>query len=138
MAPAIYVPPAGFRTRLDDFRDCVNKKYDLNLKDYHELHEFSVTRLNDFWLSVWKFTGIQASIEPTRALKSDNPAIYPPPEFFPNARLNFAENLLRGRDDAPAVIEMDETNINSPTRYTWRDLKDLTARYASVLKRLLR
>lgn len=49
--------------------------------------------------------------------------------------MNYAENLLCGKDDALAVIEMNETNIHNPRRYTWRAMKQLVARYAGVLKR---
>ena len=135
MPKPIYVPPPGLRTRMDDFRDYVNKAYSLKLKDYHQLHEFSVTRPNDFWMSVWNYTGIRASVKPCRALENDDQKIYPPPSFFAEARLNFAENLLCGKDEAIAVIEMNETNIHNPTRYTWKALRQLVARYAGVLER---
>lgn len=121
---------------MDDFRDYVNKTHSLQLKDYHQLHDFSVTRLNDFWLSVWNYTGIHASIQPSIALENNNPAIYPPPLFFPEARLNFAENMLCGKDDETAIIEMNEKTMQDPLRYTWRDLKVTVARYAGVLRRL--
>lgn len=136
MPEPIYVPPSGFRTQMDDFRDYVNGTYSLKLKNYNELHEFSVTRLNDFWMSVWKYTGIRASVKPSRALEMDNPPIYPPPTFFPEARLNFAENILCGKNDAIAIIEMNEANIHNPKHFTWRDLKDQVAKYVGVLRRL--
>ena len=131
----IYTPPRGFRTNLDTFRDYINTTYSLDLTTYDELHNFSVTRLNDFWLSVWRFCDIKASVQPTLALENDNPPIFPPPSFFPEVRLNYAENLLCGDDDAVAVIEMNETNLHEPRRYTWRDLKSLTAKYAALLRR---
>lgn len=133
---AIYTPQPGFRTKIDAFRDYVNEKYGVQLKDYDELHKFSVTRLNDFWMAVWQYCQIRAFIQPSRALDDDTPAIFPPPHFFPDARMNYAENLLCGRDDAIAVIEMNETNIHNPVRHTWKSLKTLVARYTGVLHRL--
>lgn len=88
---AVYTPPKGLRTALDDFREYVNKSYHLQLsrlssilftklscgsgqflsihkylESYDELHDFSINRLNDFWMSLWKFTGIRASVHPTK------------------------------------------------------------------------
>lgn len=131
----IYVPQSGFRTNLDDFQEYINRKYNLHLNDYHDLHNFSTTRLNDFWLSVWDYCGIKASVQPSKAI-DDDAQIDKFPSFFQDARLNFAENLLCGDDDKVAVIEMDETNVHSPRQYTWKQLRELTAKYAEVLRKL--
>lgn len=67
MAPKpIYIPEAGLRTKLDDFRDHVNEKHQLQLNTYTDLHDYSVNRLNDFWLDVWDFCGIKSSKIPTK------------------------------------------------------------------------
>ena len=130
----IYRPPPGLQTRLDDFRDCVNKKYNLRLRSYHDLHTFSVTRLNDFWMAVWDFTGIKASKQPSRAI-DDNARIVDIPKFFEDSRLNYAENMLRGDDDAIALIEMNEQNLHKPRKYTWKELRTLVAKYVGILQR---
>lgn len=65
----------------------------------------------------------------------DDAAIDKFPKFFPDARLNYAENMLRGDDDAVAVIEMNELNLGTPRKYTWRDLRVLVARFVGLLKR---
>ena len=135
MAPTpIYTPPKGLRTQLDEFRDYVNKKYQLQLSTYDDLHKFSITRLNDFWMSIWDYAGVKASRRPSKAIE-DNARIDHLPHFFPVARINYAENLLCGDDDAVAVIEMNEQNIHSPRKYTWKDLRQLVARYKGVLTR---
>ena len=130
----IYIPPPGLRTKLDDFREYVNKKHQLQLQSYDDLHKFSITRLNDFWMSIWKYVDIKASKQPTKAIV-DYARIHEFPSFFEDARLNYAENMLCGDDNAVAVIEINELNLHKPKRYTWRDLKALVARYAGVLKR---
>jgi len=43
--------------------------------------------------------------------------------------------MLCGEDAAAAVIEMNEQNIHEPRRYTWKDLRQLVARYTGVLRR---
>lgn len=63
---SIYVPEPGFRTKLDDFRDAVNRKHQLQLNTYNELHDYSVNHLNEFWLDVWDFCGIKSSKKPTK------------------------------------------------------------------------
>ena len=68
---------------------------------YQGLYEFSVTRTDAFWTSVWDFTGIRGS---RGARVVHDAERMPGARFFPEARLNFAENLLRRTDDAPAII----------------------------------
>lgn len=130
----IYQPAQGFRSQTDRFRDYVNERYSLQLKDYHELHGFSVTRVNDFWLAVWDFVDIRSPTRPTKAI-NDDARIVDFPRFFEDTKLNYAENLLRGKPDAVAVIEMNELNQSCPRRYTWSDMKALTARYVALLRR---
>lgn len=130
----LYVPPPTLRTQLDDFRDFLNDHYNLQLSTYHELHEYSITQSNAFWMTFWQFAGVKASKHPSKAI-DDNVAIDEFPAFFEDARLNFAENILHGRNDDVAVIEMNEQNMQSPKRYTWKQLRQLVARYAGVLER---
>ena len=113
----IYTPPNGLRTSLDDFQKYVNRKHSLQLQSYDDLHRFSVTRLNDFWLSVWTYANVKASKQPSGAVE-DNARIDNFPKFFEDARLNYAENLLCGDDDEVAVIEMNELNLCEPKKYT--------------------
>ena len=56
------------------------------------------------------------------------------PPFFEGARLNFAENLLCGDDEEVAVISLDEVNLLSPQKHTWKELRLLVGRYASALR----
>ena len=85
-------------------------------------------------MSVWNFTNIKASRHPTKAI-DDNASIDSFPKFFEDARLNYAENMLCGDDDAIAIIEMNELNQQDPKKYTWKDLKGLVAKYAGLLRR---
>ena len=73
-------------------------------------------------------------MHPTKAI-DDNARIDNFTKFCEDARLNYAENLLCGTDDAVAVIEMNESNLHSPTSYTWRELKKLVTQYQGVLVR---
>ena len=75
---------------------------------YPELWEWSITDRADFWQAVWDFCGVIAS-EPA-SLPIGREAM-PGTEWFPGARLNFAENLLRRSDDTPAIIATAEGHL---------------------------
>ncbi len=84
--------------------------------DYPALYAWSVTHPEEFWPAVWRFTGIVADSRlgaPWDAVLVGGDRMAPPdpirgPRWFPGARLNFAENLLRWRDDRPALVFWNE------------------------------
>ncbi|KIV90220.1 acetoacetate-CoA ligase [Exophiala mesophila] len=129
----VYNPPIGLRTSLDTFREKLNFKYNLNLKNFTDVHDFSVQRLNDFWLSVWEFTNVKASIQPTKAVHEDE-SIDCFPLFFEETRLNFAENMIFRQIEGIATIDLNEGNLGSPEEYTWRDLRELVRKYSNALR----
>ena len=69
--------------------------------DYTQLYEWSITNTPDFWAAVWDFVGIKASRPYERVV--DDLDKFPGAKWFPGAQLNFAENLLRFRDDRVAL-----------------------------------
>ncbi len=75
----------------------VGEKYGAPVADYASLYQFSIDRPSDFWRAVWDFTGIIGE-RGDRVL--EHPERMPGARFFPDARLNFAENLLRRRDES--------------------------------------
>jgi len=81
-----------------------------DFQDYASLHAWSVADLEAFWQSIWEFTGVIAHTPPRAALGRKT---MPGAEWFPGARLNFAENLLRealhGDGNKPAVTAVSET-----------------------------
>ena len=80
--------------------------------DYASLYRFSIDRPEEFWRSTWDFTEI---IGERGDLIVDGLDRMPGARFFPDARLNFAENLLRRQDDGEAIVFRDETG----RRRTW-------------------
>ena len=78
--------------------------------DYHALHQWSVDNLETFWATIWEYTGVIASRPYDKVLGSRS---MPGAEWFPGARLNFAENLLReavhGDPDKLAISAVSET-----------------------------
>ncbi|KIX06976.1 acetoacetate-CoA ligase [Rhinocladiella mackenziei CBS 650.93] len=128
-----YLPPAGLWTPLDEFRACVNQKYNLRLTTYADLHAFSVSRLNDFWMTLWDFSGIKASVHPVKAI-DDDAIIDHFPLFFEDARLNFSENIFAGKGNGLAIINMNESNMTKPEHFSYQDLRELVRKYADALK----
>lgn len=79
---------------------------------YDELHAWSVARPGQFWTAVWEFAGIVGERGAT-AFVQDSAAPMTGSRFFPGARLNLAENLLRGDAEELAVLQADETGVTA-------------------------
>jgi len=108
----------------------VNQKHSLNIDGYHPLYDWSIANREDFWASVWDFGKIVASRTYDKVLE-DSPAMIGA-KWFIGARLNFAENLLRYKDDQLAIIFKGE---GQPTRrMSYAQLYDEVARMAKSLR----
>jgi acetoacetyl-CoA synthetase len=116
-------------TKVELLRRLINRKHGLHLKDYSELHEYSVTDYT-FWLDLWQFLGIISSVPPTKVLEEGY--IKEVPRWFPGARLNYAENLLWRTDDGVAITETNETG--HVASYTYRELREMVRKFAVALK----
>ena len=78
-----------------------------NFKSYSELHDWSITEPGAFWNEVWKFTGVRASRLADAPVKHLDR--FPGAVWFAGAKLNYAENLLRYRDERTALVSYLET-----------------------------
>lgn len=112
------------------FMEMVNARYNLNLASYSDLYNWSVDHIPDFWRTVWDFVEIKASREYDTVVA--DLSVFPGAQWFPGARLNFAENLLRYRDDQLAFIFKGETQASR--RMTYAALYDAVARLSRSLK----
>ncbi len=113
------------------FMTFVNKTYNKNFTSYFELYDWSITQIPDFWAAVWDFVGIKAS-KPYQTVVEDL-SVFPGTKWFPGAELNFAENLLRYRDNNIAFIFKCETK---PSVYiTYEELYRTVARLADALRK---
>jgi acetoacetyl-CoA synthetase len=112
------------------FMEAVNARHGLNLASYSDLYDWSVNTIPDFWAEVWDFAGIKAS-KRFDSVVTDL-SVFPGAKWFPGARLNFAENLLRYRDDQLAFIFKGETQTTK--RMTYAELYDSVARLAHSLR----
>jgi acetoacetyl-CoA synthetase len=100
--------------------------------DYPALHAWSVEDRGAFWELVWDFAGVVGEKGGDKGgapyLADDR---MPGARFFPEARLNFAENLLRRSDDGEAIVFRGEDGATR--RLSWRDLNDLVSRMQQML-----
>jgi acetoacetyl-CoA synthetase len=116
---------------LTRFIESVNGRTGLHLgSDYKILWAWSAARPADFWTAVAKFADVRADWGSGPEL--ENPTQMPGARFFPNAKLNFAQNLLRFSDDQPALIFRNERGTRREISY--KQLHDLVARVADGLK----
>jgi acetoacetyl-CoA synthetase len=114
---------------LSRFIDLARRELDPGIFEYRDLHRYSIEHPAGFWRAVWDFCGI---IGKPGATVLENAGQMPGARWFPHARLNFAENLLRRRDDAPAIIFRSETGENA--EYSFSELYTMVAQTAAALR----
>ncbi len=125
--------PSGEWTRKANatrFIEFVNRTRTADIVGYGDLHAWSVDRIEEFWAAVWDFVEIKASRKYDRV--AGDLSRFPGTEWFPGAKLNFAENLLRFRDDHPAFLFRGERDKSGSMSY--RELYDSVARLAKSLR----
>ncbi|QIL89504.1 acetoacetate--CoA ligase [Microbulbifer sp. SH-1] len=115
-------------TQMDQFRRQINELHQQSLPDYHALYQWSVDHREQFWSHLWEFGEVIASARGNKILGKDS---MPGAEWFPEAQLNFAENLLRFRDDKPALVERLENGRRRTLSY--QQLYEQVERLAAAL-----
>ena len=120
------------QANLTAFMRAVEKSRGLKFDRYRQLHEWSIEHPEDFWVEMWHFGGIVASREWDDVLVDGDRM--PGARWFTGSRLNFAENLLRYRDDHPAIVFRGENG--SRRRLTYAELYDQVARTAKALRKM--
>ena len=114
------------------FIEVINGEYNLSIKDGKGLYKWSIDNIEDFWAAMWNFGGIIASKKYEEVV--EDLKIFPGTKWFPGARLNFAENLLRYNDDRLAFIFQGETKLSK--QITYAELNRTVARLAKSLKEM--
>ena len=97
------------------FIDVVNSDWETKIDDFCELYAFSVREPEKFWRSLARFAGVVAETWGNDVLK--NPGKMPGAIWFPDAKLNYAENLLRRKDDADALVFWGEDKVKLKLSY---------------------
>ena len=91
---------------MNQFRLFANKKYGMELDNYRDLYNWSVNEITYFWEAVWSFGNPVVSKDYQQVVDDDSKM--PGAKWFSGARLNFAENLLRRRDNHTAILSRGE------------------------------
>jgi acetoacetyl-CoA synthetase len=112
------------------FMNVINNKYHQDFSEFTPLYEWSIENIADFWETFWEFADIIASKPYDQVI--DDVTKMPGARWFSGARLNFAQNLLRFRDDKTALIFKGEGQPS--TKMTYAELYDEVARLAQSLK----
>tara|TARA_B100001179_G_scaffold52660_1_gene35776 strand:+ start:4765 stop:6711 length:1947 start_codon:yes stop_codon:yes gene_type:complete len=119
-------------SQIEDFRKQVNARFNIDLKDYYALHDWSVSNIADFWKAIWGFMAIKTSSDYTQIV--DDESKMPGAKWFKGVQFNFAENLLRIQSDKPAIHFKGEDN---PVRtFSYNELFDNVEKIASSLKKM--
>ncbi len=114
------------------FMEHVNRRHGTSFATYWDLYDWSVQSIPEFWSAVWDFVEIKASVPYDTVV--DDLSRFPGARWFPGARLNFAENLLRYRDDRIAFKFIGETQHEKTMTYA--ELYATVARLAKSLREL--
>ena len=116
-------------SQMQAFADEASRRTGLDLSNYSDLHRWSVTEREAFWALVWEFCGIRGDRGKRLSRFEED---FSQSRFFPDARLNFAENCLGRRDDAVAIVFVGESRKRRELSYA--DLYDRVARLAAWLR----
>jgi acetoacetyl-CoA synthetase len=112
------------------FAEAVRGRHGLDVSDYARLYEWSVNHRDAFWRLMWEFGGIRGTMGERTV---EHPERLPGARFFPDARLNFADNLLRRRDGATAIAFRGEGG--RARRLSFAELYESAAGFADGLRR---
>ncbi|WP_028032430.1 acetoacetate--CoA ligase [Chelativorans sp. J32] len=99
------------------------------LQDYAELHRWSVESREDFWPLVWDFCGLVGERGARTLVNGDK---MPGASFFPDAKLNFAENLLQKSGPEDAIVFRGEDKVRRTL--SWDGLRGLVSRLQQLFR----
>ncbi len=89
------------KSQMMDFIYFINKKFSFSFSNYEDIYNWSINKSEDFWLSFWNYSKAIEHKPCTRVV--DNINKMPGAKWFDGCTLNFAENLLRFRNNSNAI-----------------------------------
>jgi len=99
----LWKPPEDWlrQANITAFTEWLGRTRDLQFADYPALHRWSVEHLEDFWAAIWEYFDVQSSSQYDHVLANHN---MPGAQWFPGARLNYAEHIFRRFSDNEAAL----------------------------------
>ncbi|WP_454848249.1 acetoacetate--CoA ligase [Rhizobium binxianense] len=113
------------------FMQRCNREFGLSLTGFEDLHAWSIADRAGFWTTVWDFCGVRGE-RGARALVDGDAMLEA--RFFPDARLNFAENLLPMRGSGDAIVFRGEDKVED--RWSWDRLRALVSSLQQAFRSL--
>jgi acetoacetyl-CoA synthetase len=114
------------------FIELVNKKFNQKVKGAKDLYKWSVENIEDFWAAMWDFADVLAFKKYEKVVEDLN--VFPGTKWFPGAMMNFAENLLKFKDDQLAFIFQGENKKHK--EMTYKEVSQVVAQLAKSLKEI--
>ncbi len=97
-------------TNIAKFMAFVNDRHGSKITSYEALHDYSVNQQEKFWVDIWDFYDVKAETMGERIIVDGDKM--PGAKYFPDARFNYAENMLQRRDDGVSLIFKGEDKVH--------------------------
>jgi len=118
------------KTNLAEYSDFIKKNYKVHSdNDFNKIWKWSIDNTKIFWKSIWDFTQVKGQQGNNLLRESD---IFFDNRFFPDAKLNYAENLLKKNNDELSIIFKSENGYKN--NLSWKNLKLNVAKISSWMK----
>ena len=118
------------KTNLALYSDFIKKNYKINSgNDFNKIWKWSVENPKIFWKSIWDFTKVKGDLGNILLKESD---IFYNNKFFPDARLNYAKNLLKKNNEKKSIIFKSENGYK--TDLSWKNLNLHVAQISNWMK----
>ena len=119
-------------TNLKKYSDFINKNYKVDTnKDFNKIWRWSVESKNAFWKSIWDFTKVKGN-PGNVTIKESN--IFFENKFFPDAKLNYAENILKKNNNETAIIFKSENGYKK--NLSWKNLNISVGKISNWMRKI--
>ncbi|KAG8158413.1 hypothetical protein KVR01_011535 [Diaporthe batatas] len=134
----LWQPLPSSAKNIKDLTEVINAQYGTNINDYMSLCQWSVNEKTSplFWLALFKFLGIKSDRPPQRTFDVDAnlpPPMYPPPKFFPEIRMNIAENIFANYRSGSTILHVASEREPDVRDVTWDELHADVTRVSSAM-----
>ncbi|XP_024112633.2 acetoacetyl-CoA synthetase isoform X2 [Pongo abelii] len=131
----MWEPDSKKNTQMDRFRAAVGAACGLALENYDDLYHWSVESYSDFWAEFWKFSGIVFSRVYDEVVDTSK-GIADVPEWFKGSRLNYAENLLRHKENDRVALYVAREGKEEIVKVTFEELRQEVALFAAAMRKM--
>ncbi|KAL6081598.1 hypothetical protein STEG23_007813 [Scotinomys teguina] len=131
----MWEPDSKKDTQMDRFRAAVGAACGLALGNYADLYHWSVRSYSDFWAEFWKFSGIVYSRMYDEVVDTSK-GIADVPEWFRGSRLNYAENILRHKENDKVALYVAREGREEIVKVTFEELRQRVALFAAAMRKM--